>query len=1736
MAKDIQLNIGIGNSRELRKTVVASLKNIPITVSNAQIKNLQDRIKARFASSPLLIPVRATAGSARQIRADINAKLRSKPISIPIKADTRRVQSTKKDIQRLLGTIPLKITGRETLRTLRSAIKKAGAVKLRVDPADVNRFRADIFLRFSKNPILVPVKFVPQGGSQVRSFVKAQNTLLQGLGATGKETAKVAGQTKNLANATKQASAATETFAQRVGFSTTRLAAYLIPAFAIFQLTKAFRTASTAITEINTDINRLTQIFNGNAAKASRVSKEILEISERFGQSGRELLNVTTLLAQSGKAFRSENELLDAARALAQTPLAATFGDITSTVTGTIAVLNQFNETGRETERVLDVANELSKKFAFEADNLFAAVSRGGGAFASAGGTIEEFAALIASTRQITRLSPEQIGTAVKAISIRGLRAETTAFLDELTGGRIRNAEGNLRSITDIILETGRALRGADPEKLAKVSQVLGGQRRGQVLIPLLKNISEAEEGASDFEKAINIANGAVGSLSIDAATGLNRIDIQLKSIGARFEQIFRDLAEDEGIQSLVKDAASLAKGFATVLDTVKGLAPLLIRLGAIRLGLALPGAFRQFTQGAQIFGAGRFGVASQNTKANTDATRAITNLGQAVKTNTVATKTNTISNRTNTTATNTNTKTGKIPLLRRPVGSLGGVARGVGAAAPSVLTIGASLLLERAAGKISSEIKPVLSDQNKLFENFEDIFKQNRQTIQTENRLRGASTGVLIGSVLGSALGPLGTLLGGAIGAGLGTAFAGPSGAELDAQEAAQLARVVGASKGLTEAAVPLDAALKRVTANFSSFGAAVDQLDASPFVKELTKFQQVTEQFFGGTGAKVARDDVGAVREFLKSEAGRPVLRLIERNFRSQISSLIAEPTAAVTEFRTTGASEAGAVRVAAQNELIAKLIEGLRQNTGVTEEAAGKEARTIIGQALSIFFETKVIDTDTIRRQSEATASLTIEFNKLKNSLLIFSEEFNRGTAVINLENFSNTLNLALNKRIAQIGLGQPGATFQIPQQLSKQLSTTLIQIVDTANLDVLSSTPNNVDDARRSATKVRKEIRGATRAILGEFIPNAQDLEILSDQLAFRNIVNTISQNTIQAFAGIDLTDAQGKLKAAVQKKLTQVIFNPDVINELVKTDAGRNEIERFQKSILKLAETGQIASSSVDSIRDSTLKRFNTEGKILSRLNARIIEANISLKESAQIFNNLRIVTQRQIETEKRIVDARLKQTRRSVLIGASESEVTSGLDDIIEKLSPKGGIKALDDAIDTSSSALANQTNELRKANREFLAIAGSTELAQTFQQRLLEARTPAQRRSAFAELGARQSRGAIKIAEDIQKIERSRIATTDRLNNLQRRSAVLLGVLNEKFNILTKSIDNTIEANRRLGGAEESQIRGGEFAQTLLFNVVGDLFRRGGALFGVNNTRDLSRQLGPQQLRDISSAVFTNFGGNAAFLQAIKRIDAVPGLSQRQFPGAEPGVTFKNVEDILKTLIGFGRPDVFTGRPASIEEFIRLTQQQRELFDQTSTIEQRQLDILVLINRNLELSLFGAEVTDLSRFSKAFANQITSAPSTTVTTVPAQARNQAVVDRTETDRDTVANVFSTLNDLLLTIKGQQLSPEGNQLTGQNITDLKDIITFTVNDLKEAREQAKSKESNIKVDAKSEVNINGFEDVGRFVGVKQIVISTLDAFRIRLSAGNAAEQQLANKLESAMRSIDPTASETENVK
>lgn len=386
--------------------------------------------------------------------------------------------------------------------------------------------------------------------------------------------------------AATEASKKVKSFTDQVDFTAKRLAAYYIVAGSFFRLSAAIGDAGAAIVDFDKQVNRLTQIFNGNKKAANELTDQILNFSKAYGQSAREVLKIADTLAQAGDKFGGNARgIAQAAELIAKTNLAATFGDIEETTEGVIAILNQFNLTAGDTGKVLDITNGLAKKFAAEAGDLFKAVKAGGGAFALADNSIENFAASVTTLRSITRLTAAQIGTALNTISVRNLREDVIAFTDEITGGRIRNADGSLKGLTQRLIEVAKATKGLTDEQLGPIIEKISDTRQAKFLIPLIRDIQKGS-GVSTFLTALDDARKQSGSFSRDVAIGLDRIEVQLGSIGAKFEEVFKAFSQDQGIKELVKDFASLAKVSADVVRFLLPVVPVLTKIAVAAIGL----------------------------------------------------------------------------------------------------------------------------------------------------------------------------------------------------------------------------------------------------------------------------------------------------------------------------------------------------------------------------------------------------------------------------------------------------------------------------------------------------------------------------------------------------------------------------------------------------------------------------------------------------------------------------------------------------------------------------------------------------------------------------------------------------------------------------------------------------------------------------------------------------------------------------------------------------------------------------------------------------------------------------------------------------------------------------------------------------------------------------------------------------------------------------------------------
>lgn len=394
-------------------------------------------------------------------------------------------------------------------------------------------------------------------------------------------------------------------FAGRVGFTTTRLASYLIPASLFFQASKGAREFFNTITEGNADIIRLSQILDTSNQNARALADQALNIGKSFGVARKEILSTTVLLAQAGPKFATPIDIQAAQDVLAKSQLGATFGNLGETASGAIAFLSQFNKEGRDLASVLDVANQLSKKFAVESKDLFEAVERGGAAFSAVGGSIEEFQALVTGVSQLTRLSASTIGTSFNTIALRVFRPEVLDFIESI-GISTKDSQGNIKGFIDLLRGVADEFTELDKRSKARVVDVLFGVRQGKIGVKLLEDLGLGS-GKSIIESSLGETEKAQGSIERDAVKGLQRVDVQLKQLGVSFQEAFLAIGEDPAFQKFLKDSIDLIGLLSSGLKLIAPLLAPLVKFGAIfaavRTAQLAPDVIRTLSQTGKTSG-----------------------------------------------------------------------------------------------------------------------------------------------------------------------------------------------------------------------------------------------------------------------------------------------------------------------------------------------------------------------------------------------------------------------------------------------------------------------------------------------------------------------------------------------------------------------------------------------------------------------------------------------------------------------------------------------------------------------------------------------------------------------------------------------------------------------------------------------------------------------------------------------------------------------------------------------------------------------------------------------------------------------------------------------------------------------------------------------------------------------------------------------------------------------------
>lgn len=454
--------------------------------------------------------------------------------------------------------------------------------------------------------------------NQVRNTAQGLNQQLQSTQSTLAQLNAIAGNTgglrgindnlKNISRSAGQAETAMESFGLQLGFAARRYFAFSLAASSISDFFGAIKRGIGEALQFERQLVRLAQVGGGTSDEIAGIRAEVDKLSTGLGVSSKELIANAVTLRQAGLSIKETQAAL---KAVSEASLSPSFGNINSITETLIAARQQFKLTAEDYGATLSSINAISKAYAVEAKDLEVAIKGSGGAFAAAGGNLNEFLGLITAVRQTTRESAEAISTGLRTISARLQRTDTVEALKEF-GIELRRTRQEAQQLGNLdlqgqfvgvyeaiarIREGTRQLPTTDP-RFAEIVELIGGYRQISRTIPLIQQFSVAQQA---------VATGIIGtnSASQDAVQIQETLIQKTAKLGQEFLKLLRSITSTSTFQTFANSLLFLANAFVDVTEKLKPLIPLItafvgFKLGASILGLFGPSSGAAFAQGLQ--------------------------------------------------------------------------------------------------------------------------------------------------------------------------------------------------------------------------------------------------------------------------------------------------------------------------------------------------------------------------------------------------------------------------------------------------------------------------------------------------------------------------------------------------------------------------------------------------------------------------------------------------------------------------------------------------------------------------------------------------------------------------------------------------------------------------------------------------------------------------------------------------------------------------------------------------------------------------------------------------------------------------------------------------------------------------------------------------------------------------------------------------------------------------------
>ena len=329
------------------------------------------------------------------------------------------------------------------------------------------------------------------------------------------------------------------------------------------------------INDIDKSITELRKVSNGTQSDLNHALKDATVTAKELGASISNIVSMQADWARLGFSIPESEEL---ARV---TQLYVNVGDNMSAESASenlISTLQGFQLEAKDSERIIDMFNEVANNFAIDTQGIGEALKRSAASFNSANTSLSESIALVTTANAVVQ-DPDSIGTTFKTLSarIRGAETELESLGEEtdeytkttsklrdlvmsLTGFDIMEDEVTFKSIYDIMLGIGKEWDKLTDIEQSSLGEALAGKRNANVLYSIMQNINQLED-------AYKTAEESAGSARREQENYEKSIQYSIDSARASLEALVNDLIKSDFLKGFIDAGASLIDFLDLLID-----------------------------------------------------------------------------------------------------------------------------------------------------------------------------------------------------------------------------------------------------------------------------------------------------------------------------------------------------------------------------------------------------------------------------------------------------------------------------------------------------------------------------------------------------------------------------------------------------------------------------------------------------------------------------------------------------------------------------------------------------------------------------------------------------------------------------------------------------------------------------------------------------------------------------------------------------------------------------------------------------------------------------------------------------------------------------------------------------------------------------------------------------------------------------------------------------------------